>query len=126
MVFEISIVERAKTERTGSYPIDVRAATLELVDRMGIHTGVQATNSDHINALALLHRGNPSFAPGGAAIVIPDTAKALCLHNKALIAAASGGPGELLGARSRPMINLFQRPNTMRDERVLRAAGANH
>jgi 2-polyprenyl-6-methoxyphenol hydroxylase-like FAD-dependent oxidoreductase len=82
-----------------------------------ILAGELASHADHAAAFAAYERisrpyieANQAIAPGGAAVVIPETAEALHLRNQAIQAAAAGGPDKLLGAKSRPMINSFRLP----------------
>lgn len=57
--FDVTIVERSKTVRTGGYPIDVRAAALDVVDRMGILPGVKAAHIDSRRTTFLDPAGQP-------------------------------------------------------------------
>jgi 2-polyprenyl-6-methoxyphenol hydroxylase-like FAD-dependent oxidoreductase len=42
--FDVTVVERAPTVRSGGYPIDVRGTAIDVVDRMGLLPHVQAAH----------------------------------------------------------------------------------
>lgn len=44
--FEVTVVERAEALRTGGYPIDVRGTAIDVVERMGILSSLQAAHID--------------------------------------------------------------------------------
>jgi 2-polyprenyl-6-methoxyphenol hydroxylase-like FAD-dependent oxidoreductase len=48
--FDVTVVERAPTVRSGGYPIDIRGTAIDAVDRMGLLPAVQAA---HIGSRAL-------------------------------------------------------------------------
>lgn len=57
--FDVTLVERAKTLRTGGYPIDVRAAALDVIERMGIFPDVRAAHVDTQRLTFLDSEGEP-------------------------------------------------------------------
>jgi 2-polyprenyl-6-methoxyphenol hydroxylase-like FAD-dependent oxidoreductase len=71
--FEVTLVERAPTIRTGGYAIDIRGTAIDVVDRMGI---LPALRAEHVATHRVtfvdaqgrsVARVNPEdFAPGGA------------------------------------------------------------
>ena len=44
--FDVTVVERAKTIRSGGYPIDVRGTALDVVERMGVLSQLRAAHID--------------------------------------------------------------------------------
>ena len=70
--FDVTLVERAPTIRTGGYAIDIRGTAIDVIDRMGILTAVRAEHVATRQATFLNAQGrqvariNPEdFAPGG-------------------------------------------------------------
>lgn len=44
--FDVTVVERASAVRSGGYPIDIRGTALDVIERMGLLTAVQAAHID--------------------------------------------------------------------------------
>ena len=44
--FDVTVVERASTVRSGGYPIDIRGTALDVVERMGLQSAIQAAHID--------------------------------------------------------------------------------
>jgi 2-polyprenyl-6-methoxyphenol hydroxylase-like FAD-dependent oxidoreductase len=44
--FDVTVVERAATVRSGGYPIDVRGTAIDVVDRIGLLPRVRAAHID--------------------------------------------------------------------------------
>src|SRR5690242_17044934 len=52
--FDVTVVEKASTPRTGGYPIDIRGAALEVVRRMGVLPRLRELHVD-TRRLTFLH-----------------------------------------------------------------------
>jgi 2-polyprenyl-6-methoxyphenol hydroxylase-like FAD-dependent oxidoreductase len=44
--FDVTVVERADTVRSGGYPIDIRGTAIDVVERMGLLPQLQAAHID--------------------------------------------------------------------------------
>jgi 2-polyprenyl-6-methoxyphenol hydroxylase-like FAD-dependent oxidoreductase len=44
--FDVTVVERANAVRSGGYPIDVRGTAIDVVERMGLISQLQAVHID--------------------------------------------------------------------------------
>jgi len=64
--FDVTVIERARTVRSGGYPIDVRGTALEVVERMGAQSQLQAAHIDTRKLRFADTDGNP------IAIVVPE------------------------------------------------------
>jgi 2-polyprenyl-6-methoxyphenol hydroxylase-like FAD-dependent oxidoreductase len=70
--FDVTLVERAPTVRTGGYAIDIRGSVIDVIDRMGILPAVRAEHVATRQATFLNAQGRQvarvnveDFAPGG-------------------------------------------------------------
>ena len=57
--FRAAVVEKASTVRPGGYPIDLRGAAVEVIDRMGLLSQVRAAHIATRRATAVDARGRP-------------------------------------------------------------------
>jgi 2-polyprenyl-6-methoxyphenol hydroxylase-like FAD-dependent oxidoreductase len=64
--FDVTVIERARTVRSGGYPIDVRGTALEVVERMGAQSQLRAAHIDTRKLRFADTDGNP------IAIVVPE------------------------------------------------------
>lgn len=63
--FEVTVVERAPTVRSGGYPIDVRGTAIDVVERMGVLSKLRSAHIDTRKLTFVGADGNPiaSIAP---------------------------------------------------------------